>query len=913
MPSLLPGFEYDIFISYRQKDNKYDGWVTEFVANLKKELEATFKDDVSIYFDENPHDGLLETHNVNRSLEGKLKCLIIVPIISQTYCDPKSFAWQHEFVAFHRQIQKDTYGVHIKVANGNIASRILPVRIHDLDPEDVALFEGETGEVMRPVDFIYRLPGVNRQLRAKDDEQIKSPNQLVYRDQINKVANAIKDIIGGMKAIHRGLASPAKPAVADKPIEQPISRPEPAKVVESVEKGRRSRVPFYALVALALVAVSYLVLPDWLNKRRARNEILPAIQLMVDSAKFIFVPSRAFELAQEAAKHIPDDSALIKMWPKISRAVDIDTEPSGAAVYWVDYERPSDPWKLLGTTPLVQVRVPFNVRYKFEKPGYQTVLVTSGRIGLNNQFKLDSIGTLPEGMVRVRAGSPSMYIIGLEQNGGKPVGEFLVDQYEVTNASFKTFVDAGGYSKPDFWKQPILEDGKPLPWSEAMKRFVDRTGRPGPSTWEAGSYPDGKADHPVAGVSWYEAAAYAEFSGKQLPTVFHWGLIAETNRTLFIIPQSNFNGRETMPVGANKGISSFGIYDLAGNVREWCSSKMVGQTNHYFSLGGGFNDPTFAFNDAYGGPALDRSPGNGFRCIQTLPGDTTLALITPPVAMAFRDYNKEKPVDDKTFALFARQFDYDNTPLNAEVKQLADTGIWKVERVTMDAAYGDDRLVTYLFLPKNAKPPYQPILFYPGSNVIYLDELKSINIRNLDFLLKSGRAIVLPIFKGTFERRDELNSDLADETVFYKEHVIMWRKDVGRSLDYLATRDDMRMDKVGFFGWSWGGFMGGIIPAVEPRIKALVLHVGGMEMNKSLPEVDQINFLPRVKQPVLMLNGKHDMFFHVEASQKPMFRMLGTSEQDKKIIIYDAGHLVPRPELIKETLAWFDRYLGPTN
>lgn len=107
--------------------------------------------------------------------------------------------------------------------------------------------------------------------------------------------------------------------------------------------------------------------------------------------------------------------------------------------------------------------------------------------------------------------------------------------------------------------------------------------------------------------------------------------------------------------------------------------------------------------------------------------------------------------------------------------------------------------------------------------------------------------------------------------------------------------------------------MGGIIPAVEPRIKAVVLHVGGMEMNKSLPEVDQLNFLPRVKQPVLMLNGKHDLFFPMESSQKPMFNFLGTDPAKKKIIIYEAGHLVPRPELIKETLAWFDQYLGPTN
>ncbi len=228
----------------------------------------------------------------------------------------------------------------------------------------------------------------------------------------------------------------------------------------------------------------------------------------------------------------------------------------------------------------------------------------------------------------------------------------------------------------------------------------------------------------------------------------------------------------------------------------------------------------------------------------------------------------------------------------------------------MDAGYGNDQLVVYLFLPKEAKPPYQPIIYFPGSNYIYIDKLTSNHVRRLDFFLKSGRALILPIYKGTFERRDGLNSDLADESVFYRDHVIMWRKDIGRTIDYLETRSDITADKVGYFGWSWGGFMGGLLPAIETRIKAIVLHVGGMEMNHALPEVDQINFLPRVYQPVLMLNGKHDMFFPVETSQKPMFNLLGTPAKDKKIITYETGHLVPRTELIKESLGWFDQYLG---
>src|SRR5204863_9520014 len=101
MPSLLPGFEYDVFISYRQNDNR-SGWVSEFVRHLNEELATTIKDPVSVYFDSNPVDGLLETHHVDKSLETKLKCVILIPILSQTYCDPKCFAWLNEFCAFNK-------------------------------------------------------------------------------------------------------------------------------------------------------------------------------------------------------------------------------------------------------------------------------------------------------------------------------------------------------------------------------------------------------------------------------------------------------------------------------------------------------------------------------------------------------------------------------------------------------------------------------------------------------------------------------------------------------------------------------------------------------------------------------------------------------------------------------------------
>ncbi len=199
MASLIPGYNYDIFISYRQKDNKHDGWVTKFVDNLKGELEAAFKEDVSVYFDENPNDRLQETHDVDKTLEGKLKCLIFIPILSHTYCDTGSYAWQKEFVVFIEMARHDRFGKEIRLKSGNAASRILPIRIHDLDQEDVRLFEKHTGSPLRAMDFIFKtVSGVSRPLLPNEDHPTDNLDRTFYRDQINRTVHAIKEIISGM-------------------------------------------------------------------------------------------------------------------------------------------------------------------------------------------------------------------------------------------------------------------------------------------------------------------------------------------------------------------------------------------------------------------------------------------------------------------------------------------------------------------------------------------------------------------------------------------------------------------------------------------------------------------------------------------------------------------------------------------
>ncbi len=226
MASQIEGYEFDVFISYRQNDNKYlsgvgEGWVTEFVANLGTELEATVKGKVDIYFDKNPHVGLLETHNVDESLSTKLRCLIFIPIISQTYCDPESFAWQHEFQAFNRIAATDKFGPTIKLPNGNVSNRVLPIRIHEVDADDIKVFEAELKGKLRPIDFIFKSSGVNRPLRATEDDPLKNAHKILYRDQINKTANAVKDIISGLKNFESSKVSSTdskvKPSVISSP------------------------------------------------------------------------------------------------------------------------------------------------------------------------------------------------------------------------------------------------------------------------------------------------------------------------------------------------------------------------------------------------------------------------------------------------------------------------------------------------------------------------------------------------------------------------------------------------------------------------------------------------------------------------------------------------------------------------
>jgi len=711
--------------------------------------------------------------------------------------------------------------------------------------------------------------------------------------------------------------SVSEPLAALKVLRQESSGPVP---ISRIVKKPKVAIPAVA----GLVVVGLLV--AWGIRRSgqvrwAHETAIPEIARLAEKGE----DQAAFALAKQVNAVVPDDALLQKLWPEISLEISVHSKPEGAEVYVKPYRAPESSWEHIGQSPVEHLRVPFGLlRWRAEKQGLETAELLSYSLEKRKEFSflgkgttlnlsLAAPGTIPEGMVRI----PGIEKMELEIPGiEKAVSivdlpDYWMDRFEVTNKKFKEFVDAGGYRKPEYWKQPFVENGRTLSREEAISRFRDKEGRPGPATWELGNYPEGQGDYPVTGVSWYEAAAYAEFAGKSLPTAHQWQQAANQWFASEIVPLSNFGGKGLEPVGTHPGMSPFGTYDMGGNAKEWCWNATG---TRRFILGGAWNEPPYMFVDQDAQPPFDRLATYGFRCVKEIPGTSLPKAALESISFRFRDYAKEKPVSDQVFAALKNLYRYDPGPLDAVVEARDESNAnWTKQTVTFKTAYGNERMSAYIYLPKNTSPPYETVVYFPGSNAVYERSSKNLVPFGTAFLVRSGRALVYPIYKSHYERGDGLEHDDPDATARYRDHVIYWAKDLGRTIDYLQTREDLRLDKLAYCGVSTGAYLGNILPAVENRIKVAVLLSGGFDFEKKLPEVDEINFAPRVKVPTLMVNGRYDHFFPLETSQNVMYRFLGTPEKDKRHAVLDGGHIPPYDEVAKEILDWLDKYQGPVS
>jgi dienelactone hydrolase len=629
--------------------------------------------------------------------------------------------------------------------------------------------------------------------------------------------------------------------------------------------------------------------------RWVREQVIPAVPGMLESADY----KGAFRLLRRAQAILPHDPAMEKLRRDISSPFSVSTNPPGAEVWAGEYGAQDDDWQRLGTTPLTTELLPsLYYRFRIVKPGFQTILSAGGAFAGPLEFDMDPEGTLPLDMVRVTGGVAR--ITGLD---AAKVGAFLIDRYETTNKQFKKFIDSGGYRKPEYWKQDFEQNGRKLTWEEATQLFRDFSGRPGPASWEFGEYPQGQEDYPVSGVSWYEAAAYAEFAGKQLPTIYHWERAASPGTYSDMAAASNFGGAGPARVGAYKGIGPFGALDMAGNVKEWCWNQFGSQR---YIRGGAWNEPEYmtAWPDTRS--PWDRSLQNGFRCARYDAREDSSSQA--PVTRAIRDYSKEKPVSDEVFRLYRSLYAYDPTALDARVEGIdEENSYWKREKVSFAAVYGNERVPAYFYIPKHATPPYQTILYLSHMGVNW-PSLQPQEVHSFDYLIKSGRAVLVPVLKGYFQRRYPTPSSGPNAS---RDRIILESKDFRRSIDYLVSRADVDHDRLGVFGMS-RGLVAPLLDAGDERLKAAVLLGVGLGFGRPLPEADLFNFLPRFRVPTLIVSGRYDFIFPLETSVRPMFRALGAPEKDKLLIVMDGGHVPPNGQnRSKETIEWFDHRLGP--
>ncbi len=697
--------------------------------------------------------------------------------------------------------------------------------------------------------------------------------------------------------------------------------------VRSAEgRGKLVRVAIAAGVAALLAGGGWWAYGLWSKMTWARDVAGPEIALLIEANDW----AGAYELAAEVESALGANPALDPVWQTISSEISFTTDPPGATVSYRRYGETESEWKVLGTTPIEGARVPATMlSWRVEKPGFEPreIAHRPTRIARGTQFKrsphlvLDAEGASPANTVVIEERIYAAVPLGsFPATGAFELKRSYIDRTEVTNAAYQQFVDDRGYERPEFWREPFILEGRQVSFEEAMAHFSDSTGRRGPVNWVQGEHSEGRADYPVSGVSWYEAAAYANYRDRSLPTLYHWAIAALPDAEIIegfaseIGPLANLAGEAVAAVGSGTDLSVVGAKDMAGNLSEWVWNAWEEKR---YMLGGSWADPEYRFTQAAATSPWRRRETDGFRLITY--DEPPAADLLSAIELPHVDYFTEKAMSDEEFGFSKRLAAYDKTPLNVRDEGKIDLPLGGLaERVSIDAAYRGERLPIYVIKPENATPPYQTIVFLGGMDILVrresVDNIKQVS-RFLDFARKSGRMVVLPIYSGALERNQDGRSlqRFNQGPVSRTSMVIEWSKDAGRTLDYLESRGDVDTERIGYVGLSLGAAVSSLIVQLNPRFATLVLWSGGFAAS-SFPESapGMVRSVENVEIPVLMLNGRHDFVFPYATHQRSYFERLGTPIENKRHVLWDVGHFnFPVGEFIRENLDWLDRSLGP--
>jgi eukaryotic-like serine/threonine-protein kinase len=691
----------------------------------------------------------------------------------------------------------------------------------------------------------------------------------------------------------------------------------------------RRRIPPRGLfIAAALVLLAALGIWLAIRERNLRNAraLLPKVETLAESGRVF----EAWDLAKSVQPLLGENARLARVIESISHPFTVRSTPAGARVFLQRVLAGGDlsPRELAGTTPLEKYAIPRgDFIVTIEKEGFAPLSrpVSATPIHVNEaliveqpprpmEVRLFQRNEVPAKMELVDGGPYRLTGRTFVSSNTVDLAPFFIDRYEVSNRDFEQFVRAGGYRRRELWKHPFVRDGKPVSFEEAAALFRDATGLPAPRSWAQGTFPEGRGDHPVTDITWYEAAAYAEFAGKKLPTIYQWDKAARNGvRSPFglsfpwgvkragdVTRRANFGRSGPLAVDSlPSGMSAWGVYHLAGNVTEWLRNP---KDEGYAAAGGNFDDPIYQFGFVGGYPGAFSSPQVGFRCVREVgaaAGDQGgFALSTrakPPV---------HKSVSDAGFAALRRGYDYEQAPLNAKLVERIETSDWTREKVTIAGAGGKTAIV-YLYLPKGARPPYQVIHYAPPGDVVMgIRPLPASVEIVLAGIIRGGRAAFAVVLEGFIERESRGERDWSAAAV------IRMVTDMRRGLDYVTTRPDIDAKKVAFYGPSAGADIGVLVTALDSRYRAVAMTGAGMDpTNESTPpEINPVNFMPRIAAPKLMLHGRYDETNPLQSEAQPLFDLM---RGEKQLLIFEGGHIAPFAWLTPRLAAFYDEKLGP--
>ncbi|MGZ8830935.1 MAG: SUMF1/EgtB/PvdO family nonheme iron enzyme, partial [Thermoanaerobaculia bacterium] len=674
-------------------------------------------------------------------------------------------------------------------------------------------------------------------------------------------------------------------------------------------------------VVVAIVAV---IAAAWFFVRAKRQK---DAQQLTTRAEQLFEQRKlpaAYEVAIQAAEILPADDRLIDLMTKITQEVSIKTDPPGATVYLQRFKGP-DTRERAGTTPL---KLPRLMRADYlvtvEKQGYAPMTrplsiapiwfrdYEGRRMPGTLQIKMLPSASVPRNMVFVGGGPYRLQ--GWYRASDREVNlpDFFIDRCEVSNHDFEEFVRAGGYRRPELWKNQASGLGP------RASDFVDSTGLPGPRNWAGGAPPAGHENDPVTGVTWYEAAAFAEWSGKRLPTAYQWERAgrypgtrgASTSFPWGFVPEgvdvterANFLGKGTVPVDSMPfGMSTWGAHHMAGNVSEWVRNE---KPPGHAARGGSWNDATYAFGQTAAFPPLYSSPTLGFRCVkEAAPGDAGDFPLTDKGFVPTL-----RAVDDRTYDELRKRYEYPSTPLNARIIETQDAPDWRREKIAFDVA--GKTVIAYLFLPRGFKPPFQVIHFAPAGDVENGSRSLAKSIESkLPPHIRSGRAVFAVAMEGYIDRpRTAAFEEPDSRSGEYVDYVVSHVTELRRGLDYLQTRPDIDASRIAFEADSAGVWAGVILCAVDNRYRSVMFVGSGIRAREvtDVPAANRINFLPHIAAPKLMLQGRYDESTPYASEFEPLYRLL---REPKRAVIYEGPHVPPLQVYVRESQKWFDETMG---